>query len=123
VGISIGTRRSARVLVCIAALAGNPLRRSEANIEASLLTFAPLGSSVIEVLHALEKEGLFARLVSGGVNKQKPGTPERVVGVKAMDVPLGEYRSPFVTRVSAIFAFDAAGKLIDVWVLKTADAP
>ncbi|MCM2275790.1 MAG: hypothetical protein NDI75_13460 [Candidatus Didemnitutus sp.] len=111
------------LITWIASVVANPLWRSEAAIEKSLLAATPLGSSTREVIHSLEKKGVTAHLDSVGVYKQKAGAPDQVVGVKSIRVFLGEYRSPLVTSVSAFFAFDAEGKLIDVWVWKTVDGP
>ena len=113
----------ATLIACVVILAANPLRWPAATIEASLLEVTPVGSSTIEVLRALEKKGLFARLLSSGVNRPKPGAPGHVVGVKSMNVPLGEYRSPFLTSVSALLAFDSSGKLVDVCVVKNVGTP
>jgi hypothetical protein len=110
------------LIVYVAIVAANPLRRSEETIEVSLRKTTPLGSTSEEVVRAFAKKGLFPEVDSVGVYKQKIGTKAEVIGVASIRVLLGEYRTPFVTSVSAFFAFDANARLIDVWVWKTVDA-
>ena len=98
------------------------LRMPAPFIEASLLKTAPLGSTSDEVLRRLQAKGFHPTLTPTGFYKQKiPSKPE-VVGTSSIRVELGEYRTPFVTSVTAFWGFDKAGKLIDVWVWKTVDA-
>ena len=65
---------------------------------------------------------------TGGVFWDPPGGPQRVVGVSSLRAHVGEYRSPvflfvFQSSTEAFYAFDAADRLIDVFVRKTTDAP
>jgi hypothetical protein len=98
------------------------LRMPASVIEASLLKMAPLGSTSDEVQRRLATKGFHPTLTPTGFYKQKnPAKPE-VVGASSIRIELGEYRTPFVTSVSAFWGFDKEGKLIDVWVWKTIDA-
>ena len=113
---------AAAALVVAVFAVPHSLRMRESFIETSLLKMAPLGSSSDEVQRALERKGFHPTLIPTGFYKQKvPAKPE-VVGTTSIRVELGEYRSPFVTSVSAFWGFDKEGKLIDVWVWKTVDA-
>jgi hypothetical protein len=98
------------------------LRMPASFIEASLLKMTPIGSTSGEVQRRLEAKGFHSTLTPTGFYKQEhPGKPE-VVGTSSIRVELGEYRTPFVTSVSAFWGFDKEGKLIDVWVWKEVDA-
>ena len=45
------------------------------------------------------------------------------VGVTSIEAEVGRYWLPFCTTVTAFWGFDSEGRLIDVWVWKTPDAP
>jgi len=92
-------------------------------IEASLLSMAPIGSQKEEVLRALDGKGWGpVRAKKGGFLKQEPPRPMEIIGVASIAVHLGDYGF-FRTSVDAFWGFDEKGKLIDVWVWKTTDAP
>jgi hypothetical protein len=116
-------------LVTLAAVAASPvgLRRSETAIRASILALTPLGSSSETVLALVQKEkwksqGLDNR---SGFLKQEHGKKSEVVGVAHIQAYLGHHWTfPFLrTDVTAYWGFDTQGRLIDVWIWKTIDAP
>jgi hypothetical protein len=112
---------AAAVIVAVVVIPRS-LRMPEPFIEKSLLKMAPLGSSSDEVLLKLKAKGFHPMLTPTGFYKQKnPAKPE-VIGTSSIHVELGEYRTLFVTSVSAFWGFDKSGKLIDVWVWKEVDA-
>jgi hypothetical protein len=114
IGLTIGIT----VAGCAVWVISNPLLRSEASIEAALLRTLPLGSSIDDVVRALRTRGVDVKVLPTGVYKQKnPAKPE-VVGVSSIRMELG---TALGTHVTAFWAFDDNGKLIDVWVWKTSD--
>ena len=114
------------LLVVLGAVACSPLRRAPQSIRASLLKAMPLGTDVAVVRENLEKKfpGKAVYDDQRGFMKQENGI--EVVGVSSIKVHLGTYRQipiPLETDVTAFWGFDKGGKLIDVWVWKTTDAP
>jgi hypothetical protein len=103
------------------------LRRSETAIRDAILKLTPLGSPASIVLTVITKE----RWDSDGLNshsgflKQEAGKKTEVVGVTSVRANLGhQWTFPFLTTdVAAFWAFDKEGRLIDVWIWKTVDAP
>jgi hypothetical protein len=100
----------------------NPLRQSGDLIREGLLRSKPIGTPISEVERwlAQEKKLHFARRNAGYRRSYPP--PPTVVGVKSIEVNLGEYRTVFVTSVEVYWGFDSKDELIDVWVRKTTDA-
>jgi hypothetical protein len=124
--------RLARLLIYSAVIIGIAflisscsLLRSETSIRASLLKQTPIGSSLSDVRAFVAKRGWLDRSYVGtnGFLKQEVGSPIQVVGVSSICGQLGHYWLPFRTDVTAFWGFDANGRLIDVWVWKTTDAP
>ncbi len=115
------------VLVGSAEAASIGLRRSEAAIRDAIFKLTPLGSPSSVVLAVIKKErwdsqGLDSR---SGFLKQEAGKKTEIVGVASIRANLGHHWTfPFLTTdVSAFWAFDKEGRLIDVWIWKTVDAP
>ncbi|HVU18571.1 MAG TPA: hypothetical protein VHD32_16835 [Candidatus Didemnitutus sp.] len=104
--------------------ASESLRRPAAAIEESLLRLAPRGSSVEEVLRAIEAKGWKHDFIhETGFLKQEGSKPMEVVGKKSIHAHLGEYGLILKTSVDAFWGFDGEGKLLEVWVWKTTDGP
>jgi hypothetical protein len=114
---------AAAAIIVAVFLIPRSLRMPASFIEASLLKMTPVGSTSDEVLHRLQGKGFHPTLVSTGFFKQEKLAKPEVVGTSSIRVLIGEYRIRFTTSVSAFWGFDKTGKLIDVWVWKTVDAP
>ena len=103
------------------------LRRSEAAIRESIFSLTPLGSSSDVVLALVKKEGWKSDGFNSrsGFLKQPPSGKSEVVGVAHIQAALGHHWTfPFLTTdVAAYWGFDKDGRLIEVWVWKTTDAP
>lgn len=102
----------------------DPLRRSTDSIRNSLLMETPVGSDIQDVRVFLEERGWRDRghLEDRGVLKTEGGLV--TIGSRSLRAELGAYQGiPFRTHVSAFYAFDDHGKLIDLWVAKTREAP
>ena len=100
--------------------------RSESSIRASLLKQTPLGSSLSDVRAFVAKKRWLDQSYTGtnyGFYKQEPGEPAHTIGVSSICGHLGHYYLPFRTDVTAFWGFDGDGRLLDVWVWKTTDAP
>lgn len=54
--------------------------------------------------------------------RSAPRKDDPIVGVKSIDVYLGEYRTIFDTGVSVFYSFDEDSKLIEIAVLKETDS-
>ena len=92
-----------------------------------MLEKTPIGMEMSEV----EKiaKGLGGRTTvstTAGFDKQDP-SDHRIIGVKSIRTDVGDYWAippiPFPTSVTYEWGFDENGKLIDIWVWKTTDAP
>lgn len=100
------------------------LRRPVSMIENSLLRLAPIGSSTDDVLRAVEAKGWEHSVVRNvGFLKQKAMHHAAVVGSSSLEAHLGDYGVFFRTSVDAYWGFDRDGRLLEVWVWKTTDAP
>jgi hypothetical protein len=100
------------------------LRQPRSQIHSWLLEQAPPGSSMSDVRALIEKNRWRADFVNvnQGFLDQRDysGTGGQVIGVKSYRASLGDYPGiPFDTNVTVFWAFNADGKLIDVWVWKT----
>lgn len=103
------------------------LRKSPAAIREVLLSKTPIGSSINSTIAWLARDGHQKPLISktSGFLKQE-GSGNSVVGVQSVSISLGEYHSfpfGFTTSVEAYWGYDADGRLVDIWVWKTTDAP
>jgi hypothetical protein len=100
------------------------LRRSEASIRKLLLKEVPLGSPMTRVEQQVAKHKWKLHFVRTDIGFDDQRTrPSTVTGDKSIGAWLGDYRGlPFMVDVSVFWAFDADGKLIDIWVWKTWDS-
>jgi hypothetical protein len=91
-------------------------------IRASILRETPLGTSFSEVEATVKQKGWLAPNYGGstGFLKQESGEPNEVIGVTSMRGSLGDW-GPM--NISAYWGFDRDGRLIDVWVWRTFEAP
>jgi len=118
------------ILVPIIILLSNPLRKSEETIKKRILGLTPIGTSLENVIIAIENEKNWKYhlrdygyvFMHGMPFRGSPRGDEPVVGVKSLDVYLGKYRTIFDTGVSVFYAFDENSKLIDIAVLKETDS-
>jgi len=128
---------SVGVVITMAILLSNPLRRSEDRIRANMLKLTPIGTSmedVIKVVEGNEKWKIntvrdYGYLLVNGVPSFPYFSPieekeydYHLIGEKSMCVYLGEYRTIFITSVEVYYAFDEDSKLIDIAVKKDMDA-
>jgi hypothetical protein len=116
------------VVAIAAAGVFNPLRKSEEKIKHVLLQTTPLGTSKSEVRSVADKKRWLDGRYAGttGFLKQETGKDPQVIGVTSLRGHLGSYREfpiPLRADVTAFWAFDGGGRLVDVWVWKTTDAP
>ena len=102
------------------------LREGAEKLEGLLLLEKPKGTSFSEVERWLKDEKKLSPKLSREAGFLKQSTSgNSIIGKQSISASLGEYRSfPFLrTSVMGYWGFDEAGKLIDVWVWKTTDAP
>ena len=110
----------------------NPLRKSEEHIQADLLDALPIGTCMNDVITMVENHRHWK--VSGrimddigiivgprGPSIGYPLPDEEEVGVKSMELLLGNYHAYFLieTHVSAFIAFDKNSELIDIAIRKS----
>jgi hypothetical protein len=118
----------AAILVACAAttffVCKNPLRSSEGKIQKRLMQTTPIGSTYTSVKEALQGKYKKVEIRENIGFLRQELSNHRVVGVKSIEVHLGEYfKFPFgTTSVSAFWGFDADGKLLEIWVWKTTDS-
>jgi hypothetical protein len=117
--------------IAIAAIAvvvlSNPLRRSPEKLRLEMLKKTPVGTQLEEVEKIARTMGGHTTIsLTAGFHKQE-SEDDRVVGVKSIRTDVGDYWGiPFIpirTSVTYFWGFDENGKLIDIWVWKTIDAP
>ena len=103
-------------------LLSDSLLRPVALIRASILKETPLGSTSDAVREVLKRKGwLVANYVgSTGFLKQESGASNEIVGITSIRGNVGDLA---VMNVSAFWGFDIDGRLIDVWVWRTFNAP
>lgn len=89
-----------------------------------LLRATPKGSSVEQVLNLCRAKGFQCnRSDTAGYLDQDTG---KVVGVRSVWATIKTERSsllPMVSTTSAYWGFDKDGRLLDIWVWHTTDAP
>lgn len=108
------------IVAMILAAAGceTPSERDE------LLRATPKGSSIEQVLNFCRSRGLQCdRSDTAGYLDQDT---RKVVGVRSVWTNLREERNsalPIISTTSAYWGFDREGRLLDVWVWRTSDAP
>lgn len=115
------------LLMCMVLLfAGcSELRKSEARIQQDILEVAPIGSDMSTVISMLQQKGYEIVWINrnSGFSDQRV-RPAKVKGEMSIRSNFGDYRGfIFMVNVTVFFAFDEEGKLLDVWVWKTKDAP
>lgn len=113
------------IYVVIALILGLSLATcaNEGRIRAKLLVDTPIGSSFEEVLAFCERRKLkCAQSSTAGYLNQDTG---KGVGVRSILTVINERKyTPFtITSISAFWGFDQDGKLLDIWIWKTTDAP
>jgi hypothetical protein len=96
-----------------------------------MLKLTPIGMSMEDVVSVIEgnekwkiqyefDRGYF--FMHGRPSRRAPKSGDPVIGVKSMEVHIGEYRTLFITDVSVFYGFDENLKLIDIAVLKETDS-
>jgi hypothetical protein len=103
----------------------NELRKSEEKIKGEILNHVPWGSDISEVIDFLKTSNCEIRFIDkdDGFLDQRV-RPAKVTGEMSVGANFGDYREFFfLTNVQVYFAFDKDGKLFDIWVWKTTDAP
>lgn len=116
----------------------NPIRRTDGMVRRYLLNFMPIGTSMENVIRIAEdKNRWMIRVVNDdfgvviGTRHMNPlrgvspdtGREIIVIGQRAVEVHLGTYKAlGFVrTDVTAFFAFDENGELIDIFIRREYD--
>lgn len=102
------------------------LHESAGMLRSHFLRQTPPGSTVNEVLGRLRDCGYQPVFRPAyGFLRQEPGAGPGPVGQSSIEADLGHYRTLFLfdTSVETFWGFDSSGRLIDVWVWKTTDAP
>lgn len=101
------------------------LRQDSSALRSHFLSITPIGSSSDYVVQQLLKIGYNPVRKSTGFFRQETGKDDEGVGVSSISTDLGDYWLFFLmtTNVTVFWGFDAEGKLIDIWVWKTTDAP
>lgn len=108
------------ILIVVAAITGCV---NEDRIRKKLLEKTPIGSDFEQVMAFCASSHIRChRSETTGYLNQHTG---KVVGVKSIWSTISERKdTPLsITSVSAYWGFDENGKLIDIWVWKTIDAP
>ena len=123
---------SAITLITIIIVFSNPLRRSQEHIRSDVLKLTPMGTSIDDVINAIEsKENWKIDGISYENGYRRPGKSdpadaalgrETIVGEKSIRVFIGEYRNIFITSVTVFWGFDEKSKLIEIYVWKDKDS-
>ena len=119
------------ILVVLAPII-NPIRRTDEALRRYLLEITPIGTSVEEVISIVsdrkrwtiaEKQDFGVVFLAGDMSPHRGGPSEgrRVIGQQAVWVDLGTYYGIFEVYVSAFFAFDENGELIDIFIRRERD--
>ena len=115
----------------------NPIRRTENSIRNYLLQMTPVGTSMEDVIYIIngnnqwevrdirENEGVAVHIREG----RRPEPTRFVmdysstvfVGERSVNVHLGSYRVVLITRVTAFYAFDENGELMDIFIRQDYD--
>jgi hypothetical protein len=96
---------------------------NENKVQENLLEKTPIGTSLDQVMLYCKNSNLKCyHSDTAGYLNQSTG---KVVGVKSIWAVLNEHKYiPLtITSVSAYWGFDKDGKLIDIWIWQTIDAP
>jgi hypothetical protein len=104
----------------------SPLRKAEEAIKDDILVSVPYGSDISETLNFLrvKKYKIDAINEKTGFYDQRT-KPAKITGSMFIRAEFGEYKNilSIATSVTVYFGFDENGKLTDIWVWKTTDAP
>jgi len=105
----------------------NPIARSNENVRSYLLRMIPIGTAMDEVIRITEENERWSNIVvrknSGvvlnsvnmfPVNRPFTAQDSHIIGEKSIRVHLG--RAFRINDVSAFFAFDKYGKLIEIFI-------
>ncbi len=99
---------------------------SPSSIEGKVLQLVPYGSSISNVSEFCINRGWrFQLSKDSGFLKRQDGETPKEVGVSHIRAFLGDEKiSTYkIMAASVYFAFDANGRLFDVWASKSIDAP
>ena len=101
----------------------NPLRRSEGYLTQYILELMPLGTEFDRVSEYIQaKKWLVSSASTEHGFLRQDGKRPFTVGAKHIRASIGEYQGfPFIVDVTVFWGFDDKGRLIDVWVWKTAN--
>jgi hypothetical protein len=122
---------SAVIIIAVAILLSNPLRRSEESIRSNMLKLTPIGTSMEDVINVIENNKNWKirytfdngySMLGGRPSGPYYGDDGTIVGVKSIDAHIGEYRTIFATDVLIFYAFDENLKLINIAVRKDTDS-
>lgn len=123
-------------LLVVTALTLNPLMRPSANIRRYLLQITPINTSIEDVICIANSNPnwsiITVREEHGFTLQPRTFSPMRIhpaamtrefpiVGERSVIVHLGTYHAPMRVDVTAFYAFDENGKLIEILVLKEVD--
>ena len=120
------------IAMVVVGLILNPLLRTEAGVRRCLINIMPIGSSMEDVTFAVAANDSWTiRSMGAGISLHPQRlTPTRgvggdsrfpVVGSRSVEVHLGTYRHITRVDVTAFFAFDGNGDLIEIFVVKDFD--
>lgn len=111
------------LIVVVAIIFSNPLRRSEESIRSKLLKELPIGTQLSTVhQYIIEKEWEVGSVNENTGFYDQRTRPASVVGEKSIRASMGDYQDiPFKANVTVFWGFDKDSRLIDVWVWKTWD--
>ena len=96
---------------------------TEAQVRTELLQRTPIGAAIDQVMAFCASEKLLCKHSNtAGYLNQRNG---KTVGVQSVWTVLSEQRpTPLtITTTSCFWGFDKDGRLVDIWVWKTTDAP
>jgi len=121
------------IILVVLSLLLNPLLRTNEGLRRHLLQKTPAGTSMEDVVDSINNNSSWTIRHRGGgiVYCLKDQIPTRfsngnildstIVGEHSIEVRLGIYRIPIKVYVTAFYAFDENGKLIDILVLREYD--
>ena len=120
------------MMVIVAVIASDPLRRSNTHIREQVLKITPIGTNmenVIEIIENNDKWEIENVYYGSDYTNQKPLSPELPTeseGSPTWDKSIlvlgGEYRTIFITSVTIFWEFDEDSKLIEINIRAYIDA-
>ena len=101
----------------------DPLRKSEQNLQAYVLSITPIGTQYDEAQDIIRaKDSQITRLSDKSGFLHQGSKPWVEVGSMYVRASLGDYRGfPFEVNVTVYWGFSESGELIDIWVWKTSN--